>query len=91
MSDEFITLTLTGLEYQEHCTNIAHRTALMLHEKGYISEEDMEEITSSLIVTYVRNNTFLGKIRKLVFGESKRKDIANVVFSWAELKEFKYD
>jgi hypothetical protein len=63
----------------------------MLHEKGYISEEDMEEITSSLIVTYVRNNTFLGKIRKLVFGESKRKDIANVVFSWAELKEFKND
>jgi hypothetical protein len=91
MSNEFITLTLTALEYQEQCTNIAHRTALMLHEKGYISEEDMEEITSSLIVTYVRNNTLLGKIRKLVFGESKRDDVANVVFSWADMKEFKND
>lgn len=91
MSNEFITVTLTALEYQEQCTNIAHRTALMLHKKGYISEEDMEEITSSLIVTYVRNNTFLGRIRKLVFGESKRDDVANVVFSWAELKEFKND
>jgi hypothetical protein len=48
MSNEFITLTLTALEYQEGCTNIAHRTALMLHEKGYISEEEFLKKTAKV-------------------------------------------
>ena len=91
MSNEFITITMTPLEYQEACTAISHRTVLRLYEKGYITEEQSEEILSSLMVTYVRNNKFLGKIKRLVFGESKNDDVANVVFSWADLKEFNND
>lgn len=89
MKNEFITLSFTPLEYQERCTSVSHRTIQYLYVEGYITKEQYDELISSLIVTYVRNTSFLGKIRRLVFGDSKETDVGNIVIGKINLEEYK--
>lgn len=84
---EIITLTFTPLEYQQQLTNLSHRVCLHLHDKGYITDEQFEELTKSLIVTYVENHTILGRIKKRIFGDSK-ENVGNVVITQLSNIEF---
>lgn len=82
MSKEFTAHTFTPIEMQEFATNISHRTVLFLYNKNYITKEQYDELLSSLVVTYVRNNSFIGKVRELLFGNSKLdNDISKMVIS----------
>lgn len=81
-------LTFTPVEYQQQLTNFSHRVAIHLHSKGYITDEQLDELTKSLIVTYVTNENVLGRIKKRIFGDSNDKMMANVVISQMTDVEF---
>lgn len=89
MSSEFPMHTFSPIEMQEFATNISHRTVIFLYHKNYITKEQYEELMSSLVVTYVRNNSFMGKVRELLFRNSKTDlDISKMVISQLNLSDF---
>lgn len=90
MSSDLPMHTFSPIEMQEFATNISHRTVIFLYNKNYITKEQYDELMGSLVVTYVRNSSFMGKVRELLFGNSKiDKDVSKMVISQLNSLDFK--
>ena len=71
MSYSFTQITMSQEEYQARLTQITDDTLRYLERQGHISEEDCEDLCTTMVVVPVANNNLFGKLREWLFGTEK--------------------